>query len=214
MPYPTLYTFRRCPYAIRARMALWYAGIGVRIREITLKQKPQAMLDASPKGTVPVLVLEDGTVIDESIDIMRWSLLHADPQNWCDSNYQIQSDRFILVNDNEFKPLLDNYKYPQSSEKQDPIYYRNQIKPYLQTLNQQLSDYQFLFGDKINIADVALFPFIRQFAMVDKTWFDQAPYPHLQQWLQAFINSDLFQSVMQKYQAWEGQEEPILIRHD
>lgn len=210
MAYPVLYTFRRCPYAIRARMTLRYAGIKVRIREVALKHKPQAMLDASPKGTVPVLVLDDGTVIEESTDIMYWALHQSDPNQWNHPVYQRDSVKLIRINDKEFKPLLDNYKYPQSSEKQDPVYYRDQTQPYLQMLNHRLSGSPFLFGTTINIADVALFPFIRQFAMVDKEWFDQTPYVDLQKWLQTLLGSDLFNAVMKKYQPWDGQEEPVL----
>lgn len=205
-----LYTFRRCPYAIRARMALYYAGVTVHIREILLKDKPQAMLKVSPKGTVPVLVMPDDRVIDESLEIMRWALAQADPDNWYTQNLQQQSDLLIQMNDKEFKPILDSYKYPQRSEKQDPFYYRKQAEPYLHTLNDQLSTSRYLISNTINIADVALFPFIRQFAMVDTQWFDNIPYPYLQAWLNRFITSDLFTAVMEKYAPWTGGVEPVL----
>lgn len=205
-----LYSFRRCPYAIRARMALYYAGVKVHIREILLKDKPQAMLKASPKGTVPVLVMPDDNVIDESLGIMRWALTQSDPDGWYTQNLQQQSDMLIQINDNEFKPILDSYKYPQRSEKQDPFYYREQAFPYLQTLNDKLSTTQYLISNTINIADVALFPFIRQFAMVDTHWFDNIPCPYLQAWLSRFITSDLFTAVMEKYVPWTGGLEPVL----
>ncbi|VEG91774.1 glutathione S-transferase [Legionella spiritensis] len=205
-----LYTFRRCPYAMRARMALYYAGIDVHIREVSLKNKPQAMLDVSPKGTVPVLVLPDGNVIDESVDIMRWALAQNDPDSWYPDTLRQQSDSLIKINDNQFKPILDGYKYPQRSEKQDPLYYREQAESYLKALDDQLSNTRYLVTNNMNIADVALFPFIRQFAMVDKRWFDKAPYPHLQAWLMSFQSSELFAAVMEKYQPWAGETEPVL----
>ncbi len=213
MNYPILYTFRRCPYAIRARLTLYYSGVTVRIREVELKNKPQGLIEASPKGTVPVLILEDGSIIDESLDIMDWALLQSDPKGWHEPKNLSAAKKLIQINDYEFKPLLDNYKYPQSSAKQDPVYYLEKLKPYLQMLNQRLINSEFFFGKQINIADIALFPFIRQFAMVDKAWFDQSPYPSLQNWLNYFLDSDLFQAVMKKYQPWDGNQEPILTQH-
>jgi glutathione S-transferase len=210
MTYPILYTFRRCPYAIRARMALRYANITVRIREIVLRNKPESMLAYSPKGTVPVLILSDGLVIDQSQDIMRWALKNSDPDAWLREEDQGQIHQLIEDNDNKFKPLLDNYKYPQNSEKQDSAYYRNQAIPYLQTLNDSLGQHRWLLGEHISLADVALFPFIRQFAMVDKDWFWQSSLLSLQTWLQYLLDSDLFLSVMKKYQPWEGEEELLL----
>ena len=210
MTYPILYTFRRCPYAIRARMALRYANITVRIREIVLRNKPESMLAYSPKGTVPVLILNDGLVIDQSQDIMRWALKNADPDGWLREEYQVNINQLIEDNDNKFKPLLDNYKYPQNSEKKDGAYYRNQAIPYLQALNDSVSQHRWLLGEHISLADVALFPFIRQFAMVDKDWFWQTSLPSLQTWLQYLLDSDLFLSVMKKYHPWQGEEELLL----
>lgn len=210
MPYPVLYTFRRCPFAIRARMALRYANITVRIREVALKNKTAAMLEASPKGTVPILELSNGLVIDESMDIMYWALTRSDPDNWLKEDEQVTLKQWIATNDLQFKPLLDNYKYPQRSDKQDPIFYRNQSMPYLLSLNDALSQHQWLLGEHMGLADVALFPFIRQFAMVDSDWFWSTSLSRVQVWLQCLLDTDLFLSVMKKYQPWSGEDEPLL----
>lgn len=210
MSYPVLYTFRRCPYAIRARMALRYANITVRVREVELKNKTAAMLDVSPKGTVPILQLTNGLVIDESLDIMYWALACSDPNGWLKDGEQATIKQWITINDVQFKPLLDSYKYPQRTEKQDPIFYRNQSMPYLLSLNSALNEHQWLLGDHMGLTDVALFPFIRQFAMVDSDWFWKSDLSALQNWLQCLIDSDLFLSVMKKYLPWEGQDEPLL----
>jgi glutathione S-transferase len=196
--YPILYTFRRCPFAIRARMAIAYSKIKVEQREVELKNKPQEMLLASPKGTVPVLILEDGRVIDESIDIMTWALTQSDPEGWLCSTLKDQSNELIHMNDIEFKPILDNYKYPLRTEKKDPLYYRDQANDYLYQLNSLLMKKRFFLTDQISIADVALFPFIRQFYMVDPQWFELSEYSYLHAWLQFFLNLELFLAVMKK----------------
>ncbi|WP_207385823.1 glutathione S-transferase [Legionella bozemanae] len=195
---PILYTFRRCPYAIRARMALVYSKIKVEQREVELKNKPQEMLLASPKGTVPVLILENGHVIDESIDIMIWALTQFDPEGWLSIGQKDKWHELIRLNDIKFKPILDNYKYPQKSEKKDPLYYREEAQEYLYKLNSLLIRNHFLLANHINIADIALFPFIRQFYMVDPQWFAQSDYKSLHAWLQFFLDSELFLTVMKK----------------
>lgn len=197
MSIPILYTFRRCPYAIRARMALTYSGIKVEQLEVDLKNKPLELISASAKGTVPVLVLDD-QVIDQSIDIMVWALQQSDPDGWLSEERQQQCDELIRYNDTEFKPILDNYKYPERSPKQDQRYYRDQAIYFLNHLNSLLIKNRYLLADNINLADVALFPFIRQFCMVDLVWFEQSDYKHLQNWLHSFANSDLFLKVMKK----------------
>ncbi len=196
--YPLLFTFRRCPFAIRARMALLYSKIKVAQHEVELKHKPQEMLLVSPKGTVPVLVLEDGRVIDESIDIMIWALTQSDPEGWLCSELEDQSNELIHLNDVHFKPILDNYKYPQRTEKNDPLYYREKASHYLDKLNSLLMKQRFLLAERINLADVAIFPFIRQFYMVDPQWFARSGYPYVHAWLQYFLNSELFLAVMKK----------------
>lgn len=196
--YPILYTFRRCPYAIRARMALAYTQIKVHQYEVDLKEKPQEMLQASAKGTVPVLILADGTVIDESMDIIMWALNQSDPDNWLNPELKDKSDDLIRINDNYFKPLLDNYKYPQKSAKNDAGYYRNEAKDYLNLLNSLLITKRYLLADQISFVDVAIIPFIRQFYMVDQEWFEQSNYQALLTWLKSFLNSELFLNVMKK----------------
>ncbi len=206
-----LYSFRRCPYAIRARMALNYAGIEVGIREVKLSNKPTELINVSPKGTVPVLVTDSGKVIDESLDIMLWALAQSDCENWLQADLQQQNFDLIQENDLEFKPILDSYKYPQRSEVGDPLFYRKQALPFLEKLNTKLLDCQFLFSDKPCLADIALFPFVRQFCMVDKDWFMQSNLKPLITWLAFFLDSPLFIIVMKKYSPWKtGDIEPLL----
>lgn len=195
-----LYSFRRCPYAIRARMALANSGVRYELRELVLKDKPQDMLNHSAKGTVPVLLTGSGLVIDESLDVMTWALKQNDPDNWLENS--TTSDGLIQQNDHSFKPLLDRYKYtdrhPELSEQQ----HRELTLPYIENLNNKLKGHQFLLADQICLADIALFPFIRQYALVNKDWFDQFPVPYLQQWLAYFLNSALFNQVMKKYKLY------------
>ena len=197
---PILYSFRRCPYAMRARFALIYAGIQLEHREILLKNKPQAMLDVSPKGTVPVLVLEDVQVIDESLDIMLWALEQHDPDDWL--SHKEQALALIDINDNTFKQWLDKYKYADRFPEYSQNDYRSQAELFLQKLEQQLCQFTFLCGEQPILADFAIFPFIRQFAFVDKAWFDKAPYPKLQTWLNTHLESSLFEKVMYKHPVW------------
>lgn len=199
---PILYSFRRCPYAIRARMALHYAGIQVELREILLRDKPASMLAASTKGTVPVLLLPDGVVLDESYEVMRWALEQSDPDQWWDSSSTAEVDALIQQNDGSFKVCLDHYKYADRHPEHTMEHYRSQAEVFLTVLEKQLMAEAYLFGSKVSIADVAIFPFIRQFAFVDKGWFDQAPYPKLQHWLSGFLVSEIFSSVMDKHKVW------------
>jgi glutathione S-transferase len=214
-PVPILYSFRRCPYAMRARMALTYAGVSVELREVVLRDKPSAMLKASAKGTVPVLVLPDGAVIDESIDVMFWALQHGDPDQWLprDSDGGIPGDtaKLISENDGSFKALLDKYKYADRHPEHTAQWYRDQAHVFLQNLEARLSEQQWLQGSLLGFADVAIFPFIRQFAMVDRPWFDQAPYPQLRRWLNILLESTLFTSVMSKYPQWTPGQEPVQL---
>lgn len=188
---------------MRARMALHYAGIAVDIREIVFTAKPAHMLQISPKGTVPVLVLPDGVVIDESLDIIRWALQQHDPEDWLGSPSQLaQAERLIAENDGPFKRALDRYKYAIRFPEQPPEAYRAQGEIFLQQLELCLQQQSCLLGERTTMADVAIFPFVRQFSMVDQAWFDQAPYPRLQAWLQAWLESERFAAVMQKYPAY------------
>ena len=189
-----LYSFRRCPYAMRARMALRYSGVPLSIVEVSLKAKPAEMLVASPKGTVPVLVCADGSVIEQSLDIMHWALARHDPDNW------LQPGCAALIEDNDtrFKVLLDRYKYAIRYPEHPMEYYRAQGAEFLQRLEDVLARSAYLAGPALSLADVALAPFVRQFAHVDRDWFEQAPYPRLNAWLERFLASELFSSVMKK----------------
>lgn len=189
-----LYSFRRCPYAMRARMALRYSGVPLSIVEVSLKAKPAEMLAASPKGTVPVLVCADGSVIEQSLDIMHWALARHDPDNWL----QPGCAALIEENDTRFKVLLDRYKYAIRYPEHPMEYYRAQGAEFLQRLEDVLARSAYLAGPTLSLADVALAPFVRQFAHVDRDWFEQAPYPRLNAWLEQFLASELFSSVMRK----------------
>lgn len=199
MTRPILYSYRRCPYAMRARMALRYAGTSVETREVVLGDKPRHMLAVSPKGTVPVLVLPDGKVIDESLDIMAWALAQQDPDGWLTDNRLFQE--LITENDGSFKRALDQYKYATRFPEQSAEVYRQQGERFLTRLEALLSEHAYLLSEKLTQADVAIFPFIRQFSMVDTDWFAEAPYPHLRQWLAGLLDSELFNAVMQKQTA-------------
>lgn len=198
MTHPILYTFRRCPYAIRARMALAYAEIGTQQIEVNLKNKPEDMLKASAKGTVPVLILENGTVIDESLDIMNWALSQSDPDSWIDSALKRNGDALIFANDFLFKPVLDGYKYSQHQDEALFNTYREKAKLYLNQLNDLLTKNHYLLGDRIQLADIAIFPFIRQFYKVDVEWFEASDYKKVYLWLHSFLDSNLFIKIMQK----------------
>jgi glutathione S-transferase len=202
MSLPILYSYRRCPYAMRARMALRYAGIEVEIREIALRDKPQHMLAVSPKGTVPVLVLDNGEGLDESLDIMAWALAHNDRDGWLTSDPLCSE--LIAENDGSFKRALDQYKYAIRFPEQPAETYRQQGEIFLARLEALLAHHSCLLGEKITQADIAIFPFIRQFSMVDAEWFASSPYPRLRNWLTGLMASDLFVSVMQKHPTWTG----------
>ncbi|WP_095122896.1 glutathione S-transferase [Pseudomonas sp. Irchel s3f10] len=192
----TLYSFRRCPYAMRARMALRYSGVPVDIVEVSLKAKPPEMLAISPKGTVPVLNA-GGRVIDESLEIMRWALAQNDPDDWLlDGDSRIAE--LIEANDHGFKVQLNRYKYAERYPEQPMEVYRTEGASFLQRLDELLIDRDYLLADHPSLADIALLPFVRQFAHVDREWFAQTPYVRLQAWLQRFLESELFTSIMKK----------------
>jgi glutathione S-transferase len=198
MALPILYSYRRCPYAMRARMALWAAQVQVELREVSLREKPQHLLQISPKATVPVLQLPDGAVLEQSLDIMHWALQQNDAQGWLKSDAQAAS-ALISLNDGEFKQALDRYKYPDRYPERSQLFYREQGEQFLQKLETALARHRYLLGDAASIADVAIFPFIRQFAAVDAEWFAQSDYVSLRAWLAGWVGSDLFDEVMQKF---------------
>jgi glutathione S-transferase len=196
----TLYSFRRCPYAMRARMALRYSTVAVDIVEVSLKAKPAEMLALSSKGTVPVLNV-DGLVIDESLEIMQWALAQHDPQDWLlkdDPQGQRAIAALIEENDQVFKVHLNRYKYAERYPQQPMAFYRAEGEVFLRRLDELLEGRDYLLVNHPTLADVALMPFIRQFAHVDREWFAQTPYRRLQDWLQRFLASELFTSVMAK----------------
>ncbi len=193
---PLLYSFRRCPYAMRARMALDVSGQTVTLQEVALRDKPQALLDVSPKATVPVLVLPDGQVLDESLDIMLWALGRADPEGW------LAPDRgamlaLIAENDGPFKRHLDRYKYGNRFPGEDPAAHRDAAVERLSSLDARLGAGA-LFGPELSLADVAVAPFVRQFANTDRTFFDGLPLPRLQRWLAQILASPRFVRIMAK----------------
>ena len=210
---PILYSFCRCPYAIRARLALNAAGINYELREVKLRCKPESMLTLSPKGSVPVLVKPDGHVIDESWEIMLWALHQHDPEAWLgqDGSSIDAASKLVAQNDTIFKGQLDRYKYPDRYPEHTQSYYRTQAEAILQDLEIRLRSTPYLLGSTLSIADAGLFPFIRQFAGVDKNWFDHSPYPKLKLWLNAMLNSDRFVRVMKKYPPWQPDDIPLMI---
>lgn len=205
---PVLYSFRRCPYAMRARMALLVSDTPVRLREVVLRDKPEEMITASPKGTVPVLVLPDGQVIDESLAIMRWALDRNDPQGWRQGS--ATESELIAEADGPFKHALDRYKYPTRYENVDPLQHRAAGLTFLEKLDSLIQPSGQLMDAKPTLADHAIFPFVRQFANNDRDWFDALPLSALQNWLADHLASPLFATTMQKYPQWKnGDEEPV-----
>jgi glutathione S-transferase len=190
---PILYSFRRCPYAMRARLALLVSDAAFTLREVKLSAKPPEMLAASPKGTVPVLVLSDGTVIDESLDIMRWALGRNDPERWLNGD----DAGLIATNDGAFKHHLDRYRYPHRHGS-DAGEHRAAALALLQPLEERLGHGRYLCGPTRSLTDAALMPFVRQFAATDLVWFDAQPLPAVQRWLAEQIASPLFGRVMEK----------------
>jgi glutathione S-transferase len=201
---PVLYSFRRCPYAIRARMALLVSGITCEIREVKLSAKPPELLAVSAKATVPVLVLPDGQVIDEGLDIMRWALAHHDPENW------LTGDDLALITDNDgpFKYHLDRYKYPHRMGA-DPCQHRSVCVALLGEVEHRLAANANLCGEDRSLTDYAIMPFVRQFAETDRSWWDAQPLPGVQRWLSALCGSQLFAAAMVRHAFWTAGDAPI-----
>ena len=208
---PVLYSFRRCPYAMRARMAIAVSGQRCELREVVLRDKPAELLAASPKGTVPVLVDVDGSVIDQSLDIMLWALRRSDPENWLRPSHATLDDMLALIAecDGDFKRDLDGYKYPQRQPMPDAEAARARGALFLQRLDGMLEVRRCLHGDLPALADIAMAPFVRQFAQVDTAWFDQQPWPALHAWLGARLEAPLFERVMAKHAPWRSGEDGI-----
>lgn len=209
---PVLYSFRRCPYAMRARLALSVSGQAHELREVVLRNKPAELLAASPKGTVPVLVLPNGQVIEQSLDIMRWALGRHDPAQWLAPPGAPPDAMAALIaaNDGDFKRHLDRYKYPNRYADEAgadvagfALAHRTQAAQWLTQLDARLTG-GWLLGTQASLADMAILPFVRQFAHTDADWFAEQPWPRLQGWLAAFEASALYEGVMQKHAAWVG----------
>ena len=217
MNLPVLYTFRRCPYAMRARMGLTYAGISCEVREILLSEKPESLLNISPKGTVPVLHFPEGILLEESLDILEWALIQSDPHGWNELSPQqtALTNTLIQANDGAFKKALDRYKYPTrypNEYKGNPedfsLENRYKVETHFQNLEDLLvksstPDHPYLVKDSLSKADIALFPFIRQFSQVDKDWFHSLPHKHLKKWLKQRLEDPVFEKVMFKYDVWK-----------
>ncbi|WP_299331698.1 glutathione S-transferase [uncultured Psychrobacter sp.] len=208
---PRLYSFRRCPYAMRARLALLFAELPVELREIVLKNKPSQMLAISPKGTVPVLQLPEGRVIEESRDIMVWALEQNDKQGLLDAKLIKQANDLLDKNDHEFKHWLDHYKYADRYPEMSQAEYQERGEVFLQSLEALLNKNAYLLGDSISIADIGIMPFVRQFAHVDRDVFYGLPYPKLQSWLQDWLEHPLFKQAMTKFDPWQEGDEVIIF---
>lgn len=196
-PAPVIYSFRRCPYAMRARLALAVSGTRCELREVWLRDKPPSLLEASPKGTVPVMVLPDGSVIDESLDIMRWALAQNDPEGWLAR----EDPDLIATCDGPFKRSLDQYKYAER-DGTDALAYRAEGTAFLERLDARLAGQDQLAGSTRGFTDAATLPFVRQFVAVDRAWFDTQPLAHLRRWLDDHLASELFGAIMLRVEPW------------
>lgn len=209
---PIFYSFRRCPYAMRARLAVQSAQISCELREILLRDKPQEMLSISPKGTVPVVQLPTGKIIDESWEVMLWALEQNDPNHWLPSSasaWEVVRNLVQKCDGNVpggFKFHLDRMKYHTRYEDVEPTEHRAAANGFLALLDERLKESAFLVEDHFSLADAAIAPFVRQFANADLEAFQAAAFPRLEQWLSNFLNSAAFLSVMAKHPPWKAGE--------
>lgn len=216
MPLPILYSLQNCPYAMRARLGLLLAQQGVMLRAVVMKNKPAAMLAVSPKATVPVLVFDDGTVIDESLDIMIWALHQSDP---LDLLHRHEPEAYpamlalIDIHDTVFTSVLSKYKYAVRYHTDDEVELRTQCAVYATMLESHLSQHTYLIGEQVSLADYAILPLIRQFARIDRQWYLQAPFPHLRNWLNKHLQDQRFAKAMAKYPQWLETDEEFLFGH-
>tara|TARA_Y100001960_G_scaffold77356_1_gene82688 strand:+ start:1326 stop:1916 length:591 start_codon:yes stop_codon:yes gene_type:complete len=195
---------------MRARMAIHISSQKCEIREVLLRDKPPSMLEYSSKGTVPVLVLQSGEVIDESLDVIDWALNLNDPDNWQRSKDNEKTKELIKINDGEFKHHLDRYKYSKRYDNEDPEFHRKKCLSFIEKVNSELQNSKYIFDDEISYIDISLLPFIRQFRIADNEWFDELPYENVKSWLSNFLNSELLESIMSKHDLWkEGDEVTI-----
>ena len=213
MSIPILYSFRRCPYCMRAHMALKQSGIKVELREVKLSDMPAEALALSPEATVPILALPDGTVFTESWDIVKWALAQNDPSSWLGDNdeHSLDAEMLIETNDFSFKEDLDRYKYADRFPEHDEEHYRTACEEFIEELEEMLTENHYLLADQMSLADIGVFPFVRQFSLVNKEWFASTPYPKVQNWLQNLIDTDLFQKVFHKHDRWHSAATTIYI---
>ena len=207
MSFPILYSFRRCPYAMRARLAILLGKKVVQLREVVLQDKPEALTSISLKATVPVLQFSSGQIIEESLEIMLWALQEHSIWQALDTEQRKQSLLLIEHNDISFKNALDRYKYADRYPQQSTAEYRAEGEIYLDILEQRLTQSEGLVANELTLADFAILPFVRQFAFVDMAWFESSPYPAVRNWLQAFLNSEVFLQIMHKYPQWQENDE-------
>ena len=204
MSLPILYSFKRCPYAMRVRMALRLANIQCEIREIRLNNKPDSMLDVSPKGTVPVLILDE-TVIEESVDIIDWVIKKRNifVGNITESQISL-TNKIIDIFDDKFKHHLDRYKYSSRYKNEDPLFHRNECKKILLEVNGLISDKDYFFSNEFNKIDISILPFLRQFRIADAKWFDEdMNIPRIHKYLHKFLQSKLLEDVMVNIKEWK-----------
>jgi len=211
---PILFSFRRCPYAMRARIAIKLCSLECEIREINLKLKNKEFLEISPKGTVPVLVLPDDKIIEESMDIIHWAISNNDSYNLKLKNLEIYNKDMDLISifDNEFKYHLDRYKYNSRYKGINKEEHKYKARDLLVNLNNSLKEKQWLNGENISISDISILPFIRQYRIADIKWFDEKlELPNINRWLDKFLNSKIFNNVMKKYKIWETTDQKIFL---
>ncbi|WP_194090942.1 glutathione S-transferase [Vibrio hibernica] len=214
-PLPILYSLRNCPFAMRARMAIYQSQLPVLLRDIVLRDKPAEMLTISPKGTVPVLVTSNGKVIEESLEVMLWTLSESDPDDLL-----LASAPEMLINmlslihqfDSEFKPCLEAYRAAKRYHEPNLVECRQACEQYLSKLENRLTRHSYLMADQESLADLALLPFIRQFARVERQWYLQSPYPKLRQWLDRYLQCKMFSKIMTKHELWLVNRHEVLLR--
>ena len=211
---PIIYSLRNCPYAMRARLAIFKAKQAVLLRDLVLSNKPAEMIAVSPKGTVPVLVLANGTVIEESLAVMLWALQQTDPDDLLHGQKEgALPAMLLLINkfDNDFKTSLEAYKCAKRYQEDNVAQCRVVCEQYIKQLEQRLTEHRFLMSDKESLADIALVPFIRQFARVERQWYLQSPYPRVRRWLNSYLQSPVFTKVMAKHPLWLDNHNDVLF---
>jgi glutathione S-transferase len=196
---------------MRARMAVKISNQEVELREVLLREKPQSMIDISSKGTVPVLQLAPNQVIDESLDVIKWALSLNDPFNWKRSSDAEKSKEFMEMNDGDFKHHLDRYKYSKRYENEDPEHHKEKCLSFINEIEKELNNSRFLYDNNISSLDISILPFVRQFRAADMQWFDSLDKPNIKMWLNNFLESDLFKSIMMKYPQWKEGDEKIIF---